>query len=53
MNPAFGHFDDDAREYVITDPAPPQAWINYLGNTRLSAFISQQAGAICLCSWSG
>ncbi len=42
----FGVFDDKAREYVIADPLPPQPWINYLGNTRLSAFISQQAGGL-------
>jgi cellobiose phosphorylase len=42
----FGHFNDEASEYVITDPLPPQPWINYLGNTRLSAFISQQAGGL-------
>jgi cellobiose phosphorylase len=46
MKSTFGHFDDHAREYVITDPIPPQPWINYLGNTRLSAFISQQAGGL-------
>ena len=28
----FGHFDDEHREYVITDPATPFPWINYLGN---------------------
>ena len=27
----FGHFDDDAREYVITTPRTPLPWINYLG----------------------
>ncbi len=46
MHKPFGYFDDAAREYVITDPLPPQPWINYLGNTRLSAFISQQAGGL-------
>ena len=46
MKPTFGYFDDSAREYVITDPTPPQPWINYLGNTRLTAFISQQAGGL-------
>lgn len=46
MVTAFGRFNDKAREYVITDPLPPQPWINYLGNTRLSAFISQQAGGL-------
>jgi cellobiose phosphorylase len=28
----FGYFDDKNREYVITDPATPFPWINYLGN---------------------
>lgn len=43
---SFGHFDDTAREFVVTDPLTPSPWINYLGNTRLSAFISQQAGGL-------
>ena len=24
----FGHFDDQQREYVITDPRTPLPWIN-------------------------
>ncbi len=28
----YGHFDDQHREYVITDPQTPWPWINYLGN---------------------
>ena len=28
----YGHFDDMHREYVITNPATPWPWINYLGN---------------------
>ena len=43
---SYGHFDDDTREYVITDPLPPRPWINYLGNRRLTAFISQNAGGL-------
>ena len=43
---AYGHFDDEAREYVITDPITPRPWINYLGNRRLSAFISHNAGGL-------
>jgi cellobiose phosphorylase len=42
----YGHFDDPRREFVVTDPLPPTTWINYLGNTRLTAFISQQAGGL-------
>ena len=48
MNPQseFGHFDDAHQEYVITDPLTPTPWINYLGNSRLTEFISQQAGGL-------
>lgn len=28
----YGHFDDAAREYVITEPQTPSPWINYLGS---------------------
>lgn len=27
----YGYFDDEAREYVITDPQTPVKWINYTG----------------------
>jgi cellobiose phosphorylase len=43
---SYGHFDDAARAYVMTDPATPRPWINYLTNRRLSAFISQNAGGL-------
>ena len=43
---AYGYFDDAARAYVLTDPLPPRPWINYLGNRRLTAFISQNAGGL-------
>ena len=43
---SYGYFDDGAREYVITNPVTPRPWINYLGNRRLSAFISQNAGGL-------
>ncbi len=42
----FGRFDDGRKEFAIDDPATPQPWINYIGNTRLTAFISQQAGGL-------
>lgn len=28
----YGHFNDQKKEYVITTPATPQPWINYLGS---------------------
>ena len=40
----FGHFDDQNREYVITDPATPFPWINYLGNEDFFGLISNTAG---------
>ena len=40
----YGHFDDQNREYVITDPATPFPWINYLGNTDFFSLISNTAG---------
>ena len=40
----FGYFDDASREYVITEPATPQPWINYLGNSQYLGLISNTAG---------
>ncbi|GGC02659.1 GH36-type glycosyl hydrolase domain-containing protein [Cellulomonas carbonis] len=40
----YGHFDDDAREYVITTPHTPYPWINYLGNEQFFSLVSHQAG---------
>ncbi len=40
----FGHFDDKHREYVITDPATPFPWINYLGNEDFFGLISNTGG---------
>ncbi len=40
----FGHFDDEAREYVITTPHTPYPWINYLGSEQFFSLISHQAG---------
>ena len=40
----FGHFDDEKREYVITDPQTPWPWINYLGNEDFFSLISNTAG---------
>lgn len=40
----YGHFDDDAREYVIETPATPLPWINYLGNEDFFSLISNTGG---------
>ena len=43
----YGHFDDLAREYVITNPRTPFPWINYLGNEEFFGLISNTAGGYC------
>ena len=40
----FGHFDDEAREYVITTPHTPLPWINYLGSQDFFSLISNTGG---------
>jgi cellobiose phosphorylase len=40
----YGHFDDDNREYVITDPKTPYPWINYLGNEDFFSLTSNTGG---------
>ncbi len=40
----YGHFDDKAREYVITRPDTPRPWSNYLGSTEYGAIITNHAG---------
>ncbi|MFW9906355.1 MAG: GH36-type glycosyl hydrolase domain-containing protein, partial [Candidatus Thorarchaeota archaeon] len=39
-----GFFDDEKREYVITQPATPLPWINYLGCEDFFGIISNTAG---------
>ena len=46
-NKRYGHFDDQHREYVITDPQTPWPWINYLGNEDFFSLISNTAGGYC------
>ena len=45
----YGHFDDARREFVITDPATPWPWINYLGTEDFFGLISGTAGGYCFC----
>ena len=45
----FGHFDDASREFVITDPATPWPWINYLGTEDFFSLISGTAGGYSFC----
>lgn len=45
----YGHFNDQDREFVITDPATPWPWINYLGTEDFFSLISGTAGGYCFC----
>ena len=45
----YGYFDDSSREFVITDPATPWPWINYLGTEDFFGLISGTAGGYCFC----
>ena len=40
----YGHFDDAAKEYVITRPDTPTSWSNYLGSAEYGAIITNNAG---------
>ncbi len=40
----YGHFDDAAREYVITRPDTPLPWINYIGCQDYFGILSATAG---------
>jgi cellobiose phosphorylase len=40
----YGHFDDQAREYVIERPDTPLPWFNYLGSEAYFGLISNTAG---------
>ncbi len=40
----YGYFDDQKKEYVITNPQTPESWSNYLGSTEYGAIITNNAG---------
>ncbi|MFN8497875.1 MAG: glycosyl transferase [Anaerolineae bacterium] len=40
----YGHFDDQAREYVIERPDTPLPWINYLGQEDYFAMLTHTGG---------
>lgn len=49
MDKEYGHYDDKAREYVITDACTPWPWINYLGTEDFFSLISNTAGGYSFC----
>ena len=42
----YGVFNDEAREYVITNPKTPVKWINYIGDLGFGGFVDHTGGAL-------
>ncbi len=42
----YGYFDDEQREYVITNPKTPVKWINYIGTLSFGGFVDHTGGAL-------
>lgn len=42
----YGYFDDEQREYVITNPKIPVRWINYVGGLAFGGFVDQTGGGL-------
>ncbi len=40
----YGHFSKDGSEYIVTNPATPRPWFNYLFNDVYHCLISQTGG---------
>lgn len=42
----YGYFNNEAREYIITDPKLPTKWINYIGSLEFGGFVDHTGGAL-------
>ena len=42
----YGYFNDERREYVITNPKTPVKWINYIGTLAFGGFVDHTGGAL-------
>jgi len=42
----YGYFDDQTREYVITNPRTPVKWINYVGTLGFGGFVDHTGGLL-------
>lgn len=49
----YGYFSPDGREFIITSPATPRPWANYLTNGKYCALISQTGGGYSFVESSG
>jgi cellobiose phosphorylase len=42
----FGYFNNQDKEYIITNPKTPVKWINYIGGLSFGGFIDQTGGSL-------
>ncbi|MBI9071339.1 MAG: hypothetical protein JEY94_07055 [Melioribacteraceae bacterium] len=42
----YGYFDDENKEYVITDPKTPVKWTNYVGTLSFGGIIDHTGGSL-------
>ena len=42
----YGYFDNQHKEYVITNPKTPTKWINYIGTLEFGGFIDHTGGSL-------
>ncbi|VGO14514.1 Cellobiose phosphorylase [Pontiella desulfatans] len=42
----YGYFDDDKREYVITNPKTPVKWTNYVGTLAFGGIVDHTGGSL-------
>lgn len=42
----YGYFDNNTREYIITNPHTPVKWINYVGTLAFGGFVDHTGGAL-------
>ena len=42
----YGYFDDETREYVITNPKTPLKWINYVGTLAFGGIVDHTGGSL-------
>jgi cellobiose phosphorylase len=44
MKNKYGHFSEDYREFIITNPRTPRPWFNYMWNEHYAGLISHTGG---------
>ncbi len=42
----YGYFDNENKEYVITNPKTPTPWMNYIGNGGFGGIVSATGGGL-------